>query len=360
VHGLNIANGIARKAVHLLIQDNRFIFWHFYNLSTGWKGSRLNSRTDLVPDPWLGQALYEAGLKPSSEGLRVRSSNLVCQKPLVQVIIPARNRPDLLIRAIQSACSQQSICSEIVVVDDGSVPPLETQLPASILSGIKLIRQDSTRNAAYSRNIGAAAGDSPFLAFLDSDDQWGIYHLHDALKKLEEKQALFVAPLANHRQQISIIKDPMDYLFSGAGDLRTSTFVMARHVFDAVGGFDEHLEKHQDWDLAFRIARHFPLILGDHSNVILDHRAPGRMSSRVDLVSSQRFLERHGSQFSPRQRQVFLSGVVRASLRQSNPQAWQACKTWLADNGGTQQLKKIDQVALHAPAIAHWAFHWKR
>lgn len=45
--------------------------------------------------------------------------------PLVSVVIPTRNRPNLLLRAIQSALTQTYQQLEIVVVIDGS----RTSLP---------------------------------------------------------------------------------------------------------------------------------------------------------------------------------------------------------------------------------------
>ena len=360
VHGLSTESRLLRKAFHALIASPRYSFWHCFDLSTGWKGPRAQTDQILTYDPIAFNAFTAAGLiRP---GIRDLSARLGQDEtdPLVRVVIPAKNRVELLMRAIKSVQLQQFVPLEIVVVDDCSDPPISSLIPLAAFDRIKVLRHVNPTNASFCRNAGSAGCKAPFLAFLDSDDQWSARHLYYALRRLGTQQALFVAPVRETSYRRSIIKDPCKFIFSGSGDLRTSSFVMPRHVFESIGGFDAGLNKHQDWDLAFRLSRKWPLLLGDVQTVALDHRAPGRMSSRVDLFASQRFLERHGPCLSPKQRQVFLSGVVRASLRQSNTQAWKACKNWLAQNGDCNQIRWIDQVALRIPVLAHWVLHWKR
>jgi len=89
---------------------------------------------------------------------------------LVTVVISTHNRPALLRRAVDSALNQPlggtaggSI--EVVVVDDGSEPPVEL----APNERLRLIRQ-SSGGVAAARNTGLSAARGSFVTYLDDDD----------------------------------------------------------------------------------------------------------------------------------------------------------------------------------------------
>ena len=105
---------------------------------------------------------------------------------VVTVIIPAKNRARLVKKAIRSVLNQSFSGSiEIILVDDGSKPPLKTQL-GLLISKIKIIRHPSSKGPSVSRNSGLEIATGKYVAFLDSDDLWYRDFLTTSLKHLKE------------------------------------------------------------------------------------------------------------------------------------------------------------------------------
>lgn len=84
--------------------------------------------------------------------------------PLVSVIIPAKNRPDFLARLLASVRRQRGVRLEMVVVDDGSDPPL-----GNLGRDVTILRHDVSRGACASRNDGLRATRGEVVAFFDDD-----------------------------------------------------------------------------------------------------------------------------------------------------------------------------------------------
>jgi glycosyltransferase involved in cell wall biosynthesis len=92
--------------------------------------------------------------------------------PRVSVVIPTRDRPGLLRRAIQSVVDQHYPGEiECVAVFDQSEPyDVEVQLPARRL--LRIIENDRTPGLAGARNAGVLASEGELVAFCDDDDEW--------------------------------------------------------------------------------------------------------------------------------------------------------------------------------------------
>ena len=93
--------------------------------------------------------------------------------PLVSVIIPTYNRASLIDRAVASVLGQTRDDLELVVVDDGS-----TDVTVDLLAGYRsdprfhILCLPQNRGVSAARNAGAGATGAPWIAFLDSDDEW--------------------------------------------------------------------------------------------------------------------------------------------------------------------------------------------
>src|SRR5829696_5642514 len=102
---------------------------------------------------------------------RSRLEQYAMTSPTVSVVIPTRNRSQLLSRTLQSALNQEEVAVEVVVVDDGSdnrdalVPEIED-------TRVRLVRHRQRRGPAAARNTGIEAARAPWVAFLDDDDLW--------------------------------------------------------------------------------------------------------------------------------------------------------------------------------------------
>jgi glycosyltransferase involved in cell wall biosynthesis len=103
--------------------------------------------------------------------------------PLVSVIMPAYNRADTIVRAIDSVRAQTIENWELIVVDDGSTDETAS-LVCDTDSRIRLIRQNN-EGISGARNTGLKASKGKYIAFLDSDDEWLAHHLEICLAFLE-------------------------------------------------------------------------------------------------------------------------------------------------------------------------------
>lgn len=86
---------------------------------------------------------------------------------LLSIIIPTRDRPHLLPRAVQSALSHTMDDLEVIVVDDGSLQPVE--LPSD--RRLRVIRLPKSCGGARARNVGIEAAQGRWITYLDDDDR---------------------------------------------------------------------------------------------------------------------------------------------------------------------------------------------
>src|SRR4051812_15907200 len=89
-----------------------------------------------------------------------------CPAPLFSIVLPTRNRPEMLREAIESVLVQTVTDWELLIVDDAS------DVPATCIDHprISLIRCSKSTGPAGARNAGVAAARGKYLAFLDDDD----------------------------------------------------------------------------------------------------------------------------------------------------------------------------------------------
>lgn len=92
--------------------------------------------------------------------------------PLLSVVIPTRNRAQMVCEAIDSALSQRAGQVEVIVVDDGSTDDTANVLAKRFGSRIQLLRHATRRGAGAARNAGIRMARGHLVAFLDDDDIW--------------------------------------------------------------------------------------------------------------------------------------------------------------------------------------------
>jgi glycosyltransferase involved in cell wall biosynthesis len=90
----------------------------------------------------------------------------------IDVIIPSHNRADLLVRAIESVLLQTYQNFNLYVVNDGSTDDSELKI-ASYFNHPKFhYLKQTNKGVSAARNLGIKNSNSPWIAFLDSDDEW--------------------------------------------------------------------------------------------------------------------------------------------------------------------------------------------
>jgi glycosyltransferase involved in cell wall biosynthesis len=185
--------------------------------------------------------------------------------PEVTVVIPTRNRWDLLSRSgLPAALMQKDVDLEVIVVDDGSTDETPGRLAALEDPRVRVIRQDQGQGVASARNRGVAEARSEWVAFLDDDDLWSPDKLRRQLDLATEASAGFVYGPAvvvdDRRNVLKLLASPKPTELAG-GLTRENILpagqsnVMARtDVVRRLGGFDEHLSLVADWDMWIRLA----------------------------------------------------------------------------------------------------------
>lgn len=117
----------------------------------------------------------------------------------VAVVIPYyQERPGILARALASIAAQVGVDAiDVLIVDDGSPAPPGPELAAVTMPAHVHVRVLVQPNAgpARARNaaLDAVGKQTPFVAFLDSDDEWLPMHLCNALAALGRGNDLYFA-----------------------------------------------------------------------------------------------------------------------------------------------------------------------
>jgi glycosyltransferase involved in cell wall biosynthesis len=183
--------------------------------------------------------------------------------PEVTVVIPTLDRPALLRLALTSALAQRGVATEVVVVDDGSTPPVRPDGPLAD-PRVTLVRHGISLGMAAARNAGLRATGSPWVAFMDDDDAWAPDKLHLQLSALASRAARFayagalaVSPAGHVLARIPPPRTEdlhAQLLMRNVIPAGASNVLVETSLARALGGFDESLPHLADWDMWIRLA----------------------------------------------------------------------------------------------------------
>jgi mycofactocin glycosyltransferase len=201
----------------------------------------------------------------------------------VTVVIPVRDNACGLRRLLASLRGLS-----IIVVDDGSSPPIEPDDLARAHSDIEVLRHLQSKGPAAARNTGLAACKTGFVAFLDSDVVPRRGWLEALLGHFCDPTVALVAPrivgLAQTGHLVARYEAVHSSLDLGQREAPVMPYTTVSYVPSAaiicrsstlrdVGGFDETLHSGEDVDLCWRLVelgarlRYEPIALVAH-----DHR----------------------------------------------------------------------------------------
>jgi glycosyltransferase involved in cell wall biosynthesis len=178
----------------------------------------------------------------------------------VSVIIPVYNRKGLVREAVASVLAQTWVPARIVVADDGSTDGL---CAGDFPPHVEYLKLEHSGFPGMARNRAVGITDTPWIAFLDSDDLWHPEKLSRQKKRLEEtgfslchtketwnRNGRIISQAGqNHKSDGDIFLDCLKKCVIGP-----STTVMSRELFDAHKGFREDLQVAEDYEFWLRIA----------------------------------------------------------------------------------------------------------
>lgn len=210
-------------------------------------------------------------------------------QPLVSVVIPSHNRPELLKRAINSVLSQTYSNVEIIVVDDASDMDMKQVL--SDYSTVRLMVNEENRGPCYSRNKGITNAKGAFINFLDDDDI--LYP-----EKIEKQVSRFISsddkelgmvtchaldersgePLKKYNKVEGNIYRRVLSKFLVTG---IETMLFRTSFVREMGGFDEELASSQEYDLLIRFSKKYTV---DYVDEVLtqEFRSINQISTNFD------------------------------------------------------------------------------
>jgi GalNAc5-diNAcBac-PP-undecaprenol beta-1,3-glucosyltransferase len=198
-------------------------------------------------------------------------------QPLVSAIIITRNRPSLLLNAIQSVKNQRYGNIEIIVVDDCSeVDP--TGIVAARHPDVRVLRNPTNGGPAYSRNRGIDDARGEIIAFLDDDDEWLPDKLDEQVRLLRETDACVCGYRVRETGKVrtqNVARVTRHHLRQGNLFCGGSGFAARRHVFGRIR-FDETLWGCEDWDIYVQIVQN--LTLGNTSKPLFVYRRGNQQS----------------------------------------------------------------------------------
>ena len=111
--------------------------------------------------------------------------------PLISVIVPTHNRPELVVRAVRCALEQVYTNIEIIVIDDvGNAPEHELR---KLSEKVQYLRIPETFWISENRNAGIRIAKGKYIALLDDDDLWYKEHLQALVPVMEQNPDIGLA-----------------------------------------------------------------------------------------------------------------------------------------------------------------------
>jgi len=216
----------------------------------------------------------------------------------VAVIIPCYNAAPYLARALDSVFAQTYRDYCVYVIDDGSSDDTAAILRSYAGHVISLQQKHSGQAAA--RNHGIRLSDSPYIAFLDADDEWLPEKLERQLKMLHKapRAGMLYSDCFNQgdgrfaRSYFAQIGTPTGgrvfEQFLRICGVYTPTVIVRRECLLDVGLFDETFPVGEDYNLWLRIAARWEVAVIPEV-LAIRHVTPGSLSrttSREQVASN--------------------------------------------------------------------------
>jgi glycosyltransferase involved in cell wall biosynthesis len=188
----------------------------------------------------------------------------------VSVVIPTRNRRELLLRALRSVLGQRRVTVSVVVVDEASTDGSADAVERLADPRVRVVRHAMPRGVSRARNAGLEHVHDPWVAFLDDDDLWSPDKLSaqlDALRQHPEARWACTGMVnIDSRCRILHVVYPPSQLDIADLMLRRnvvpgggSGVLVATALARQVGGFDPALSNLADWDFYTRLSLRSPV-----------------------------------------------------------------------------------------------------
>lgn len=244
-------------------------------------------------------------------------------QPLVSIIIPTYNRPELLKRAIQSVLTQTYKNIEIIVVDDNS--DLDLNHFREEYSSVSFLTNSENRGACYSRNRGFEEANGEYVNFLDDDDELYPEKIERQIERFkvsdDEKLGMITCHLIDQRsgKEVTVRNkvrgDIYRELLARYAVSGTETMLFKKKVLQKVGVFDETLPANQEYDLLIRVCEKYSVDFIDEV-LTKKHRSVNQINTNFEkkITGAKRLYNKHRERFKRESKGFFLKMWIKYRL----------------------------------------------
>lgn len=186
------------------------------------------------------------------------------EKPDLSIVIPTYNRRESIQKAIDSVLRQSYTNFEVIVVDDCSTDDTSELIQAFSDDRISYEKLEQRSGACIARNVGLAKSRAPWVAFLDSDDEWLPDRVEQHFNQVEEEGEVFdvyycLIKFPSGNQTVSMPKkcyekDIFKELIKNRINIYPTQAILRKTSAEKVDGFDSELSALQDLDFFLRVA----------------------------------------------------------------------------------------------------------
>jgi glycosyltransferase involved in cell wall biosynthesis len=273
------------------------------------------------------------------------------EKTVVSVVIPTRNRPEIVCRAVRSALDQTFRNLEVIVVIDGPDPATCVALAGIDDPRLRVIHLTESAGGSSTRNIGAEAASGEWIALLDDDDEWFPEKIEiqfaEASRANDSRLIIACQYLSrfNHGDMVRPTAFPRpnqpisEYLYCRTpwlrpqeGCIQTSTLLIPRKLLLEVP-FTPGLRRNQDADWLLRAvpASGQPIhVVPRTLGIFHNEKAPGRINSNLDWRYSHDWAVRNRSLFTRKAIAFYFATYCLHTAMRQNAGLWAAGRLFLS------------------------------
>lgn len=288
--------------------------------------------------------------------------------PLISIILPTFNRREFLRRAIGSVLNQTYQDWELIVWDDGSIDSSKDVILAFDDPRVQYYNAEN-RGVAAARNQAISKANGDYLAFLDSDDEWG-----------EDKLSIQIAALQDHPdidmvlsdfENVNIVRNTRGENFTNykkafqlmttskldpgffeikhgfiesiaSGNfIATDTVIIKKSIILRIGGFNETLRNSEDFELWWRLGLN-TVRVAFHDQVLLTRYKP--QGSLTSLTPESAINTLHALDICAKEANSVNQAELVDYLRPAYRNAWQNMITAYAmENDKKRMIKAFKQ-----------------
>lgn len=227
---------------------------------------------------------------------------------MISIIIPTFGRTNYLIRAIESVLNQTYSNFEIIIVDDNGESS-ENQIRTyekikDILkkdSRVKYIIHKKNLNGSAARNTGISIAKGEYICFLDDDDEFNREKIFKQFYKLQSLNNDWVACYTGHIRSFGKgNRKNVEYLATNEGNIlydilafnidhvSGSSLMVRKEVIDKINGWNEKLNRHQDYEFIAKIASEGKIaVISEPLVTIHVHEGSGRERRFNDIEKTR-------------------------------------------------------------------------